>query len=114
MSSLCLILWNDGSDICTGRYLATKWRYEKTRLFHCLAVMLLVLVVAGFLVTAIVSGATLKSQTHLGTGVAKSVPNFAFSWFNIRFGLLSVLWISYISWDLTGGLVGFDGDSNIF
>ena len=87
--SLCLILWNDGSDICTGKYLATKWRYEKTRLFHCLAVMLLVLVVAGFLVTAIVSGATLKSQTHLGTGVAKSVPNFAFSWFNIRFGLLS-------------------------
>lgn len=68
VSSLCLILWNDGSDICTGRYLATKWRYEKTRLFHCLAVMLLVLVVAGFLVTAIVSGATLKSQTHLGTG----------------------------------------------
>lgn len=63
VSSLCLILWNDGSDICTGRYLATKWRYEKTRLFHCLAVMLLVLVVAGFLVTAIVSGATLKSQT---------------------------------------------------
>ena len=62
---------------------------KKPRLFHCLAVMLLVLVVAGFLVTAIVSGATLKSQTHLGTGVAKSVPNFAFSWFNIRFGLLS-------------------------
>ena len=88
--SLCLILWNDGSDICTGKYLATKWRYERTRLFHCLAVMLLVLVVAGFLVTAIVSGATLKAQTHLGTGIAKSIPNFA-SWFDIWFGMFGPL-----------------------
>ena len=90
VSSLCLILWNDGSDICTGKYLATKWRYEKTRLFHCLAVMLLLLVVAGFLVTAIVSGATLKAQTHLGTGIAKSVPNFA-SCFDIWFGMFGPL-----------------------
>ena len=65
ISSICTVLWNEGSDICTGKYLATKWRFEKTRLFHCLAVVLVFMVVTCFLITAFVSGSTLKSGAPL-------------------------------------------------
>eukprot|EP00434_Breviolum_minutum_P042345 symbB.v1.2.037686.t1/scaffold5634.1/size25136/2 len=44
-----------------GKYLATKWRFEKTQLFHCLAVALVFMVLACFLITAFVTGSTLKS-----------------------------------------------------
>eukprot|EP00438_Fugacium_kawagutii_P024920 Skav220096 [mRNA] locus=scaffold1991:68070:72579:+ [translate_table: standard] len=62
VSSICVILWNHGSDICSGKYLATKWNFERTRLFQCLAVLLLLIVVVTFIVTAIVSGTTLKTE----------------------------------------------------
>ena len=65
MSSICTVLWNKGSDICTGKYLATKWRFEKTQLFHCLAVALVFMVLACFLITAFVTGSTLKSAAPL-------------------------------------------------
>ena len=77
LSSICLILWNDGSDICTGKYLATKWRFEKTRLSYCLAVLLVLMVIACFLVTAIVSGATLKTKTYLGAPLENDWFGFA-------------------------------------
>lgn len=67
VSSICVILWNHGSDICSGKYLATKWNFERTRLFQCLAVLLLLILVITFIVTAIVSGTTLKTEEFLGT-----------------------------------------------
>ncbi|CAK9027135.1 unnamed protein product [Durusdinium trenchii] len=62
-SSVLVVLTTRGTDICTGKYLATKWDFEKTRLFRSLSILLLCGVLGCFLVTAYVSRSTLKSGT---------------------------------------------------